>query len=108
MSQLTTLREIDAMLDIAFAGAGMADSAVYSGPKIGSPAVPCTVLIDRASQYNGFDSRVASSVITISVRTEVVVPIEKGRFVVGAETFVVDKVETLDEGRALCICKVGT
>ena len=97
MSQTAALRALDASLVDAFAGAGLADAAVYTAPT-GAP-IPCRVLVDDEAQFFGDGAGEVAGHRTLLglVLAEVPVP-ERGAVVVAdGQTYVLNALETRDQ-----------
>lgn len=97
MSQLDTLRALDAQLMDAFHAAGFADTATYT-PPAGS-AVACKVYVDRAAAFLDQDGvAVAGHRIVIGIlRADVDRPERLGTVAVGSETFTLEEMVQQDE-----------
>ena len=108
MPQLDALRDLDAEIMAGLSGAGLSDAATYTPSPPGTP-VACSVYVDRGLRYDGIDAQGRSGLTTITaLRDEIgAVPNRGATFVIGAETFTVDRVETADESRAVCIVAVA-
>ena len=104
MSQSTALRALDARIAVAIGRAGLRDSAIYT--PAGGGAIACTVLVDRGlSLQNAETGAVTNDQTTITAYLADIGdrPERGARFVIGAETFVVDSVQSADESRVVCI-----
>lgn len=108
MSQLDTLRAMDAVLLKQFDAAGLADAATFT--KQGGVAVSCSVYVDRGVRFDGLNAEARVPVVTITaLRAQIgAVPESGDVFVLNpntaqAETFTVDRVDSYDESRAVCI-----
>lgn len=97
MSQADFLRNMDATLHAAFAGAGMAETGTYT-PQGGGAAVPVRVMIDRGVQAQGeYGVAVGPLILVRILRADVESPDAGGTLVIGSETFTLDRPESEDE-----------
>lgn len=97
MSQLSTLRDLDAIFAQQMLEAGAADSAQYTGPG-GGAATACTVFVDRAAQFLGDNGEILGNKILITIFLgEVAAPARRGTVAVGTETFALERCEARDE-----------
>lgn len=109
MTQLAGLRDLDARILVVTKRARQSDLATYTGT--GSPIANCDVYVNRGVQLaNADNSAVLNDQITIEAfRAQILeIPRHGATFVIGSETFTVDRVSNKDESRVVCIVKVGT
>lgn len=99
------ITEFDALAHAAFADAGLADVALYTSAQSSAPSVQCRVLVDRSLQTLGFESAAVtrSTVIRAWLADIGCAPTSGAIFAIGNERFVVDRVDTIDEGIATCL-----
>ena len=97
MSQTAALRALDASLVDAFAGAGLADAAVYTAPA-GAP-VPCRVLVDDEAQFFGDGAgEVAGHRTLLSLfLAEVPTPVRGAVVVADGQSYTLASLETRDQ-----------
>lgn len=101
MSQTAALRALDAEIVSAFADIGFADAASYLAPAAG-PALPCTVLVDRAAQFFDEQRGVAGTRVLVTLLlAEVPAPERKGVVMLTdtGESFRLDQLESRDESQ---------
>lgn len=102
MSQTTFKQSLDARLRTGFARVGMADAATFT-PDGGSP-VTCTVIVRRGVTLQGDTSQVVNDAVSIECyRDQIGIPSSGDVFTIGAESFFVDRVDSKDENRVICI-----
>lgn len=100
---------MDAELRAAFVDAGAADAGTYTPPG-GSP-VACSMLVDRGLSLIAVDqSSINANQTTITLFLEEIGqrPAKGGVIQIGSEIFTIDRLDTIDESRAVCVVKVGT
>jgi hypothetical protein len=104
VSQQTTLRAIDATLQAALYAAGLADDATYT--PVSGNSQPCKVFIDRAREFNGFESEAGneSLLVTALLAQILAVPRRGATFIINSVTYTVDRVLAQDESRVVCVC----
>jgi len=98
MSQLDTLRELDATLIGAFKDAGLADDAVYTPPGGGAP-VACEVMVDEGIAEFGEDLATVvgrRTLVSLQLR-QVPNPVRGATVQVGAATYTLDIPESRDQ-----------
>ncbi len=115
MTQRDRLRDMDARITARFRAGGIADSVRYTPPLRGAAAVAATGLVNRSIEAMGFDSRLPTGVIgvTLFLGELSIRPSIGGRIEVldalGAvtDTFTVTDIDGADESRVVCLCKEG-
>lgn len=96
--------EFDAIFAPAAKAARLGDTATFT--QAGGSPVACTVLVDRGlTVQNAETGGITNDQTTITAYLADIGdrPERGARFVIGAETFVVDSVQSADESRVVCI-----
>ena len=105
MSQTINLRALDAAIMVALQPTGFTDVATYT-PPAGAAVPDVPVYVDRAVQFEGIDVQSQARRILITVpRDAVLSPVKNATFVIGSETFVVERIESQDEGSTVCVVR---
>lgn len=84
MTQLDTIKQMDADLHAAFADAGLADSGHYTAPGANFDS-PVSIYIDRAAQVMGEFGQIIGRRIEIGIVHGAIAPAAKGRIFVPDE-----------------------
>ena len=96
MSQKAALAALDTSIHAAFAGAGLADSGLYTAPG-GETAVACRVYVDRDVQLRGEFGQIVGKRTEVAYLRADVTPVRGGTLVVDGDTFVnVEPIEGSD------------
>lgn len=98
MSQEAFLQDLDAQLAAAFASVGLADEATYTPPGGGDP-VACTVFVDHGTQFFGDEPvTLVGNRTLVRIQTAEVDAQQGGSVVVGARTYLLDKIVDREPG----------
>ncbi len=99
MSQLETLRAMDADIVGALRDAGMADIATYTPPGGGAAVAGVDALVDRAVAFYGTDGATVAgyrNVVTL-FKDQVADPQRGGTVTIDSEVFTLDDLDAHDE-----------
>lgn len=99
MSQLETLRAMDADIVGALRDAGMADIAAYTPPGGGAAVAGVDALVDRAVAFFGTDGVTVAgyrNVVTL-FKDQVADPQRGGTVAIDSEVFTLDELDAHDE-----------
>lgn len=96
------LADFDAIAHEALAGAGIADTATYTGITVGAAPIPVRVMVDEDVAQVGDLSRLPGSWARITLlRADVAVPARGARVAVGGRTFELEQMTDQDTGRTV-------
>lgn len=110
MSQVQTIRDMDAFIIEDLLRAGMADEATYTAPTPGATPVPCHALVDRAVQFYDEREGVAGHRTTVVLfQAQVAAPGRMGVITITAsgETFTLDQLDARDESMSRWVVAHG-
>lgn len=88
MTQLDTLKQMDADLHAAFADAGLADTVAYTPNPAGPVVEGVQVYIDRAHQQIGEFGQIVAPRTEVGYVLATVTPTKGGSFTIDGETWI--------------------
>jgi hypothetical protein len=100
MSQVATLRSLDARIMAALGRYGAADVGVYVSKDTQTTVNPCSVYLDRDVQTVGDFGQVIGQKTHATFLLAEVTPQQGGRFTLGAEVWKLDTELSRDESRS--------